>query len=106
MSPDTLQSGCDTSLRPTGNRVRDIRGVLCCLLDVLSYLCITFFQCCPAVLEETQSLTSESKPTGGAAGRTLDNDLLLWIDLVWACGTEEQEEQQQQPRSFLMSHFF
>lgn len=30
MSPDILQYGRDTSLRPTGNRVRVIRSVLCC----------------------------------------------------------------------------
>lgn len=105
MSPDTLQYECDTCLRPTGNRVRATRSVLGCraLIDALSYLYIAFFYCCSAVLQEADSLTSESKPARDAAGRTLNNDLLLWIYFCWTCKTEE--EQQQQPCSFLMCHF-
>lgn len=109
MSPDTLQYEYDTCLRPTGNRVRVTRSVLGwrALLDVLSYLYIAFFYCCSAVLQEAEILTSESKPARDAAGRTLNNDLLLWIYLCWTCKTEEEEQQQQQqpPCSFLMCHF-
>lgn len=109
MSPDTLQYDYDTCLRPTGNRVRVTRSVLGyrALLDVLSYLYIALFYCCSAVLQEAEMLTSESKPARDAAGRTLNNDLLLWIYLCWTCKTEEeqQQQQQQQPCSFLMCHF-